>query len=92
MPFDSKIYLMSCRGKTFIFIFFFNILICNRSGVHPRLPLDIRGGIAATPRVRLTLGVALGRHLAPLDEFSLGLHELVELLAGLGGNLGTALG
>jgi hypothetical protein len=29
LSFDCKIYCVWCRGKTFIFIFFFNILICN---------------------------------------------------------------
>lgn len=74
MPLDGKIYSVTCRGKIFIFIFFFNILICIGRAAQPRLPLHLRGSVASTPGIRLTLRGSLGLHLASLDQFPLWPH------------------
>ena len=89
---DSKIYRVCSRGKTFIFIFFFNVINYIRTGVHPCLPIQIGGSVASTASIRLTLSVTLSLHLASLNELPLGLHELIELFAGLGCHLSYSLG
>ena len=79
------------RGKTFIYIFIFDILICILSSTLSRLPVNVWDTCSDTASVRLALGVTVTMGLTFLDELPLWFHQITNLLASLRNMLGTSL-